>query len=82
MHIHWWMGYASEVAHRTTIEIDERRLAAAREVLGTHGIKDTVDRALDEVVRAALRRRLSERLATQQGVDFSTELLDRIRPIR
>ncbi len=70
------------MAHRTTIEIDEDRLAAAREVLGTKGIKDTVDRALEEVVRAALRRRLGRRLAEQRGVDFSPGVLERVRPSR
>ena len=38
---------------RTSLEIDEERLARAQRVLGTTGIKDTVDRALEEVVRAS-----------------------------
>lgn len=43
---------------RTSIEIDQERLDRAQDILGTSGIKDTVNRALDEVVRADLRRRL------------------------
>ncbi len=37
--------------HRTTLELDEDVLARARAVLGTNGIKDTVDEALREVLR-------------------------------
>lgn len=60
---------------RTSLEIDEERLAHAREVLGTRGVKDTVDRALEEVVRADLRRRLAERIRTGEGIDRSRKLL-------
>ncbi|MGH8874486.1 MAG: type II toxin-antitoxin system VapB family antitoxin [Acidimicrobiia bacterium] len=63
---------------RTTIEIHEERLRAAQEVLGTSGLKDTVDRAFDEVIRAHLRRRLADRLATGDGFD-SSELTDTAR---
>jgi Arc/MetJ family transcription regulator len=40
-------------------------------VLGTHGLKDTVDQALSEVVRAALRRELADQLESGEGLDFS-----------
>ena len=43
---------------RTTLDIDEEMLAKAREILGTSGIKDTVDEALREVVRQEAGRRL------------------------
>jgi Arc/MetJ family transcription regulator len=43
-------GYTQNV-HRTTLDIDENMLAQAKEILGTRGIKDTVDEALREVVR-------------------------------
>ena len=39
------------------VDIDEDKLATARQVLGTSTIKGTVDRALDEAI--ALRRRLA-----------------------
>jgi Arc/MetJ family transcription regulator len=37
--------------HRTTLELDEAVLTRARAVLGTKGIKDTIDEALREVLR-------------------------------
>ena len=55
---------------KTTITVDDDLLAKAQAVLGTHGLKDTVDEALSEIVRAALRRELAERLATGEGLDF------------
>lgn len=61
------------------MEIDEERLTRAQEVLGTSGIKDTVDRALREVIRADLRRRLTERIRSGEGVDRSPELLEESR---
>lgn len=60
---------------RTSLEIDEDRLARAQRALGTKGIKDTIDRALDEAHRAELRRRLAERIRSGQGVDRGPEAL-------
>ena len=37
--------------HKTTVEIDTEELAKAETVLGTSGIKETVNRALEEVNR-------------------------------
>jgi Arc/MetJ family transcription regulator len=62
---------------RTTIEVDEDLLRKAQEVLGTKGLKDTVHRAMDEVVKAALRRRLAEKLA--DGTAFDVEVLGTVR---
>lgn len=64
---------------RTSLEIDEERLAQAQRVLGTTGVKDTIDRALSEVLRADLRRRLAERIRTGEGIDRSEELLEASR---
>ncbi len=58
------------MARKTTITVDDELLAKAQAVLGTHGLKDTVDHALNEVVRAALRRDLADRLETGEGFDF------------
>jgi hypothetical protein len=38
-------------------------------ILGTSGLKDTVEKAFDEVVRAELRRRLADRIASGDGID-------------
>lgn len=64
---------------RTSLEIDEERLARAQRALGTTGIKDTIDRALDEVHRAELRRRLAERIRSGKGIDRGEELLEASR---
>ena len=64
---------------RTSLEIDDERLARAQKVLGTTGVKDTIERALDEVVRADLRRQLAERIRTGQGVDRSDALFEATR---
>ncbi len=43
---------------RTTLDIDESMLAQAKEILGTRGVKDTVDEALREIVRNEAGKRL------------------------
>ena len=58
------------MTRKTTITVDDELLAKAQAVLGTHGLKDTVDEALNEIVRAALRRELADQLATGEGLDF------------
>jgi hypothetical protein len=55
---------------KTTLVIDRRKLARVRAELGTRGVRDTVDRALDEVLAVALRRKLVERLRTRKGLDL------------
>jgi Arc/MetJ family transcription regulator len=72
----------SLMVRRTSIELDDEKLATVQRILGTKGLKDTVERAFDEVVRAELRRRLAERLRTGQGIDTGPEMLDQIRPNR
>jgi len=64
---------------RTSLEIDEERLVQAQRVLGTKGVKDTIDRALDEVLRSDLRRRLAERIRTGEGIDRGEEILEASR---
>jgi len=64
---------------RTSIEIDERQLDRARSALGTTGIKDTIDRALDEVIRADLRRHLAERVKSGKGIDRGPDVLEESR---
>ncbi len=54
---------------RTTIVVSEELLADAQAALGTRGLKDTVDRALQEAVRAAARDRLAARLESGEGFD-------------
>lgn len=52
------------------VDIDEERLARARDVLGASTMKQAVNEALDEVVRLADRRAHALRLATMDGLDL------------
>jgi uncharacterized protein (DUF362 family) len=56
--------------HRTTLVLDQRKLAKARRVLRTKGIKDTVEAALDEVIAYEARRRAVEQLRNMDGLDL------------
>ena len=56
---------------KTTITVDDALVQRARQILGTHGLKDTVDRALEEVVAAEARRAFIRRLEAQDGIDLS-----------
>ena len=55
---------------KTTLVVDEALLRRASAVLGTSGLKATVDRALEEVVAADTRRRLAQRLREMRGLDL------------
>jgi Arc/MetJ family transcription regulator len=50
------------MARKTTLDLNEELLSQAQEVLGTTGIKDTIDCALYEVVVADARRKVIEYL--------------------
>jgi len=47
---------------KTSFEIDPRKVDAAREILGTKTLTDTVDAALSEVVKLRQRKALVEML--------------------
>lgn len=70
------------MGRRTTLDVDDSLLARTQAVLGTSGLKDTVDAAFREVTRQALRRRLGQRITTGTGVERSPEMLGRVRPVR
>lgn len=56
--------------HKTTLEVDEELVARAGAILGTRGLKATVQRALEEVVAREARRRFVERLLVMEGLDL------------
>ena len=58
------------VRRKTTLWIDPRKVERARRVLGTRGIRDTVDGALDEVLAIEERRRFVERLRQMKGMEL------------
>ena len=42
-------------------------------MLGTKGIKETIERALDEVIAGELRRQAFERLRTMKGIELDND---------
>lgn len=49
---------------KTSFEVDFAKVESAKTILGTRTLTDTVDAALDEVIRLQQRRRLVELLFT------------------
>jgi Arc/MetJ family transcription regulator len=58
---------------KTSVDVDDRLLDQVRNVLGTSSIKDTIDGALREVMRAEARRREIRALAVMEGLDLADE---------
>ncbi len=56
---------------KTTLTIDDEKIAQAREILGTTGITDTIDAALQDTIRRAAAERLIARMATMDGLDLA-----------
>jgi len=67
---------------RTTVELDDKLLRRVQRLLSTSGVKDTIEKAFQEVVRADLRRRLAARVRDGQGVDWGDDILRDARPLR
>ena len=61
-------GYTQPV-RKTTIEIDDALVARASSLLGTRGLKATVQRALEEIVARDARLRFADRLRQRRGLD-------------
>jgi len=55
---------------KTTIEIDPHKAAVARRILGARTLRETVDRALDGVIRRDARLRSIDRLQRRDGLDL------------
>jgi Arc/MetJ family transcription regulator len=58
------------MGRRTLVEIDPELLDAAKSLLGTTTIKDTVDRALREVVRAQVTAEHLRDMRSLEGLDL------------
>ena len=71
-------GYI-DCMRRTTLDIDEDVLSKAREILGTRGVKDTVDEALREVVRREAGKRLIAWLKENEDL-ANPEIMERAWP--
>jgi hypothetical protein len=55
--------------HKTTLLVNDAKIRKAQRVLGTKGIRDTIERALDEVIASNARARAVERLLRLEGID-------------
>ena len=58
---------------KTSVEINEELLTAAQRILATATIKDTIEEAFREVLRAEARREEVEALSTMRGMDLADE---------
>jgi Arc/MetJ family transcription regulator len=58
---------------KTSVEINEELLTAVQRVLSTATLKDTIEQAFREVLRAEARREEVEALATMRGMDLLDE---------
>jgi Arc/MetJ family transcription regulator len=56
---------------KTSVEINENLLAAVQRVLATTTIKDTIEEAFREVLRAEARREEVDALTTMRGLDLA-----------
>ena len=56
---------------KTTIIMDEDLLERVSEILGTRGIKGTIDAALREVVAMDARRKVIKQLRAMDGLDLN-----------
>lgn len=64
---------------RTTVNIDDASLNAARDALGTKGLTETVNRALAEVARQARLRSFDVRDFDVTDEDLASGRTDRLR---
>jgi len=62
---------ATPPRRKTSFEVDFDKIDAAREILGTKTLTDTVDAALEEVIKLQHRRRLVEMLSTPGYLDLN-----------
>ena len=63
-------GVNSATRRKTSFELDFAKLDAVREALGTKTLTDTVDAALDEVIKLHAGRRLADLLTTPGLLDL------------
>ncbi|HXV64583.1 MAG TPA: hypothetical protein VEK15_28050 [Vicinamibacteria bacterium] len=62
---------------KTSVTIDEELLAAVQAILETSTVKDTIEQAFLEVLRARARTEEVEALAEQKGMDLRDGVLSK-----
>ena len=55
---------------KTTLEVDDELYEQARQILGTRGLKATVQRAFEEVLARQARREMIQQLRELRGLDL------------
>jgi Arc/MetJ family transcription regulator len=63
------------VVRRTSIEVDEALLHEAQRILGTVGVRDTVEAAWRELVRREKLAQLADDLAAGRLIDADPDLV-------
>ncbi len=58
---------------KTSVEINEDLLTSVQRILSTATLKDTIERAFQEIVRAEARREEVEALSILRGMDLLDE---------
>lgn len=71
------MTYILGPMHKTTLLVDDAKIRKARQALGTKGIRDTVDKALDEVIATRSRRKFVDDMLSLKW--FDKEVLMNVR---
>ena len=64
---------------KTSLIIDREKVERAKKILGTQTIADTVDAALDDVIKHDRRIALLERIRREGGIGPTPEELRRLR---
>jgi Arc/MetJ family transcription regulator len=60
-------------SRKTSVAIDEDLLTAVQEALDTRTVKDTIEQAFLEILRARARREEVEALSTMSGMDLDDD---------
>jgi Arc/MetJ family transcription regulator len=60
-------------SRKTSVTIDEDLLTAVQEVLDTRTVKDTIEQAFLEILRAKARQEEVEALSTMSGMDLDDD---------
>lgn len=67
--------YTSSMVRRTSIEFDDALLAEAQRILGTVGVRDTVEAAWRELVRREKLAQLAQDLSAGRLLDADPDLV-------
>jgi Arc/MetJ family transcription regulator len=58
---------------KTSVEINEELLTSVQRILSTATLKDTIEQAFQEILKAEARREEVEALSTMSGMDLVDE---------